>query len=188
MLTPFQCLFHPCVAAVARKRPWSFCQKCRWQVTPKHTETLDPVKAELADYAAKALVLKPIRKTSSHATCQESAHPQSSQVMEPLWTDPGLQSGFSVLKLTSTLKEKNFQIGNESSNLSSKVFHVRKKPPCCSVVSGHAHSTLYAACVCLTGCDDHGARGLAERQEHDGGEESILPVGCLCHGALGWTR
>ena len=27
----------PCVTAVARKRPWSFCQKCRWQVTAKHT-------------------------------------------------------------------------------------------------------------------------------------------------------
>ena len=24
------------------KRPLSFCQKCRWQVTPKHTYTLDP--------------------------------------------------------------------------------------------------------------------------------------------------
>ena len=28
-------LFHPHVTAVARKRPTSFCQKCRWQVTPK---------------------------------------------------------------------------------------------------------------------------------------------------------
>ena len=25
--------FHPCVTAVARKRPRPFCQKCRWQVT-----------------------------------------------------------------------------------------------------------------------------------------------------------
>ena len=29
--------FHPRVTAVARKRPRSFCQKCRWQVTAKHT-------------------------------------------------------------------------------------------------------------------------------------------------------
>ena len=28
---------HPRVTAVARKRSWSFCQKCRWQVTAKHT-------------------------------------------------------------------------------------------------------------------------------------------------------
>ena len=26
----FQYLFHPRVTAVARKRPWPFCQKCRW--------------------------------------------------------------------------------------------------------------------------------------------------------------
>ena len=36
----FRCPFHPCVAAVACKRPRSFCQKCRWQVTAKRTCTL----------------------------------------------------------------------------------------------------------------------------------------------------
>ena len=30
----------PRVTAVARKRSWSFCQKCRWQVTAKHAYTL----------------------------------------------------------------------------------------------------------------------------------------------------
>ena len=29
----FWYLFHPCVTAAARKRSWSFCQKCRWWVT-----------------------------------------------------------------------------------------------------------------------------------------------------------
>ena len=29
----------PCYAQVARKRSRSFCQKCRWQVTAKHTCT-----------------------------------------------------------------------------------------------------------------------------------------------------
>ena len=29
--------FHLRVTAVARKRPRSFCQKCRWQVTAQHT-------------------------------------------------------------------------------------------------------------------------------------------------------
>ena len=32
--------FHPRVTAVARKRPRSFFQKCRWQVTAKHAYTL----------------------------------------------------------------------------------------------------------------------------------------------------
>ena len=42
----------PCVTAVACKRPWSFCQNCRWQVTSKLAYTLDPTKSEWADYAA----------------------------------------------------------------------------------------------------------------------------------------
>ena len=33
-------LTYPHVTAVAHKRSWSFCQKCRWQVTAKHACTL----------------------------------------------------------------------------------------------------------------------------------------------------
>ena len=40
VLTYFQYVFHPCVTAVACTRSQSFCQKCRWQVTAKHTCTL----------------------------------------------------------------------------------------------------------------------------------------------------
>ena len=36
----FRYPFHPRVTAVARKRSRSFCQKCRWQITAKHTCTL----------------------------------------------------------------------------------------------------------------------------------------------------
>ena len=36
----FRYPFHPSVTAVARKRPRSFRQKCRWQVTAKHAYTL----------------------------------------------------------------------------------------------------------------------------------------------------
>ena len=36
----FRYPFHPRVIAVAHKRPRSFCQKCRWQVTAKHAYTL----------------------------------------------------------------------------------------------------------------------------------------------------
>ena len=48
----FRCPFHSRVTVVARKRPRSFCQKCVWQVTPKHAYTRDPTKSEWADYAA----------------------------------------------------------------------------------------------------------------------------------------
>ena len=36
----FRYLFHPCVTTVARKRPRSFYEKRRWQVTAKHAYTL----------------------------------------------------------------------------------------------------------------------------------------------------
>ena len=36
----FRYPFHPRVTTVARKRPRSFCQKRRWQVTAKHAYTL----------------------------------------------------------------------------------------------------------------------------------------------------
>ena len=36
----FWYLFHPLVTTVAYKRSKSFCQKCKWQVTTKHTWTL----------------------------------------------------------------------------------------------------------------------------------------------------
>ena len=52
VLTLIRCPFYPRVTAVARKRPWSFCQKCRWQVTPKHAYTFDSTKWEWAEYAA----------------------------------------------------------------------------------------------------------------------------------------
>ena len=32
--------FHPPVTTVAHKKSWSFCQKCRWQVTAKHAYIL----------------------------------------------------------------------------------------------------------------------------------------------------
>ena len=35
----------------ARKRPWPFCQKCRWQVIPKHAYTFDPTKLEWVHWA-----------------------------------------------------------------------------------------------------------------------------------------
>ena len=42
---------------------------------------------------------------SLHATHQGDTQPLLSQLAEPLWTDPGLKSGISVLKLISTLKK-----------------------------------------------------------------------------------
>ena len=46
--------FPSCIITVAHKRPQSFCQKCKRQVTPKYAYTLDLTKLEWADYAVQA--------------------------------------------------------------------------------------------------------------------------------------
>ena len=46
VLILIRCPFQPRVTTVARERPWSFCQKCRWLVISKHAYTLDPAKSE----------------------------------------------------------------------------------------------------------------------------------------------
>ena len=135
MLTLIRCPFHPCVTAVAHKRPWSFCQKCRWQVTPKHTYTLDPAKSVLADYGlCPGIVWEPIRK-GAHMQLLENIRPQQSQLAEPLWTDHGLKSGISVRKLMFTLKKKikknanRHRQGMNGQTFSHTPHKQRKKPP-----------------------------------------------------------
>ena len=72
VLTLIRCPFHPRVTAVARKTTTtttttttkrSFCQKCRWQVTPKHVCTLDPTKWKV-DWLCRCpgIVWEPTRK------------------------------------------------------------------------------------------------------------------------------
>ena len=70
VLNLIRCPFHPRVTAVARKRPRSFYQKCRWQVTLKHAHTLDPTKSKWADYAAVRACVGTYQERSSNATRQ----------------------------------------------------------------------------------------------------------------------
>ena len=105
VLTLIRCPFHPRVTAVARERPRSFCQKCRWQV---HLNTHRP----LTQRSRSGLTMPLFRhskgtyqETTSHATRQGNTRPQSSQFAEPLWTDPGLRSGISMRDLISTSKK-----------------------------------------------------------------------------------
>ena len=71
VLTLYRCLFRPRYTGVAHKRPRSFCQKCRWHVTPINTHT------PLTQQSRCGLTLPLSRhsvgtypETSSHATCQ----------------------------------------------------------------------------------------------------------------------
>ena len=101
MLTLIRCPFHPRVTAVARKRPRSFCQKCRWQVTPKHA-----TKSKWADYAAAQAKYGNLSRNELTLNLSGNIRPQSSQFAEPLWTDPGIKSGINVSELVSTLKKE----------------------------------------------------------------------------------
>ena len=94
----------PCYRSGTLKKTQSFDQKCIWQVTPKHAYSLDPSKSEWADHAATQednLSGNELLRNSSGNT-----RLQSSQLAEPLWTDPGLMGGISVHELISTLKKK----------------------------------------------------------------------------------
>ena len=102
VLTLIQCLFQPRVTAVACKRPRSFCQKCRWQVTSKHAYTLDPTKLEWADYAAVQAQCGNLSRNELIHYLSGNTLSQSSQLTEPLWTDSGLKSGISVGELIFT--------------------------------------------------------------------------------------
>ena len=92
------------VTAVARKRPRSFCQKCRWRDTPKHAYTLDPTKPE-PEWAGYAAVQAQCGNLSGNELTRNltwNIRSQSSQLAEPLWTDPGIKSEISVRDLNST--------------------------------------------------------------------------------------
>ena len=92
----------PHVTAAARKRPWSFCQKYGWQVTPKHAYTLDPSKSEWADYAAVQAECGNLSGNELTPNSSGNTRLQSSQLTEPLWTNPGLKSGIILAELIST--------------------------------------------------------------------------------------
>ena len=68
------------------------CQKCRWQVTPKHMYTLDPSKSEWADYATVQAECGNLSGNELTRNSSGNTGSQSSQLARPLWTDPGLNS------------------------------------------------------------------------------------------------
>ena len=91
---------------MTRKRPRSFCPKCRSQVIPKHTYTLDPTKSEWADNATdKASCGNPLVNELTRNSLGNT-QPQSSQLAKPLWTYTSLKSGISVHELIFTKKKK----------------------------------------------------------------------------------
>ena len=62
--------FHPRVTVVACTRPRSFCQKCRWQVTPKHAYTLTQQSQSGLTMLLSRHSVGTYQEMSSHVTCQ----------------------------------------------------------------------------------------------------------------------
>ena len=106
MLTFIRYQFHPRVTAVARKRPRSFCQKCRWQVAPKHAYTLYPAHSGWADHAAVQAWCGNLSEDELTRKSSGNLRPQSFQLAQPLWADLGIKSAISVRELISTSKKK----------------------------------------------------------------------------------
>ena len=158
MLTLIRCPFHPCATAVARKRPWSFCQKSRWQVRPKHAYTLDPTKSEWGDYAAVQARRGNLSGNERTRNSSGNTRPQSSELAESLWTDLGLKSGINVNELISTLK-KQCSRGMNGRTFSQNTRKRGKRPLksllkekihfCCSVVLRMKLIQLYEIPPCF---------------------------------------
>ena len=76
------------------------------QVAPKHAYIHDPLKSEWADYAAVQAEYGNLSGNELTHNLSGNTQPQSSQLAEPLCTDPGLNCGFSVRELIYTLKKR----------------------------------------------------------------------------------
>ena len=93
----------------------SFCQKCRWQATPKHAHTLDPTKLDLewADYVAVQAECG--NQYGNKLTCNlsENIWLQSFQLAGLLWTDRCMKSGIRnrMHELISTSRKKKSASG-----------------------------------------------------------------------------
>ena len=74
----------------------------QWKFTPKYAYTFDPTKSEWADYTAVQAWCGNLSANELTRNLSGNIRPQTSQLAEPLWTDPGLKIGISVHELIST--------------------------------------------------------------------------------------
>ena len=72
-----------------------------------NTRIFGPMKSEWADYAAVQALCGNLSGNELTRNLSGNTRPQSSQLTEPLWTDPGLKSGNSVRELISTLQKNS---------------------------------------------------------------------------------
>ena len=84
------------------KDPGHSAKKCGWHVTPKHAYTLDRTKSKWADYAAVQAWCGNLLGNELTRNSSGNIRSQSSQLAEPLCTDPDLKSGIDERELIST--------------------------------------------------------------------------------------
>ena len=70
--------------------------------TPKHAYTLDPSKSEWNDSAAVQAECGNLSGNKLTRNSSGNTPLQSSQLAQPLWTNPGRKSGISLCELIST--------------------------------------------------------------------------------------
>ena len=73
--------------------------------SPKHADTLDPSKSEWADYAAVQAECGNLPGNELTRNSSVNTRSQSSQLAEPLWTDPGIKRGIIVCEPISTSRK-----------------------------------------------------------------------------------
>ena len=128
-----------------------------------HTHTpLTQTKSEWADYTAVQAYCGNLSGNDPTRNLLGNSQPQSSQLAEPLWTDPGLKSGISVCELISTSKKqtnkkaRKAQAGSEWSNTLPKFMQTRKKPLHCGFTQAGGQAWLSRGVRC------HGLQMIAE--------------------------
>ena len=129
-----RCPFHPGVTTVACKRPQPFCQKCRWQTTPKHARTL-PSKVGVGLLChCPGTVWEPVRRWA----CTQLVKEHLATVISACWAtvDWSWPKEWNwCVQADLHFKKKKVLVGNDSSTLPPKFWHVRKMQPppqfCC---------------------------------------------------------
>ena len=125
-----KCPFHPHVTAVACKRPRSFCQKCRWQVMPKHTYTFDPSKSEWADCAA--VLGECWNLSGNELTCNSSGNTRLvifAGWATVDWSWPKEWNYFARAKLHVKKRKRRKKKCRRGLNILPKSWRAWKKPP-----------------------------------------------------------
>ena len=107
MLTLIWCPFHPVLRQWHVKDPGHSAKSAAGRFY-LNTYTLDPSKPEWDDYATVQAEWD-LSGNELTRNLSGNTRSQSSQLAEPLWTDPGLKSRIIVDELISTKKTKNKQ-------------------------------------------------------------------------------